>query len=136
MDGKPDDGARLRWAFVRSGQRQENAVTLAGLGKGLLEELSLFGADLEPVFETVPSDWIVPSGGLGSRTVRRVQSAAALVRTASGDPIQSAIAVSKSGLAAEIRPLLDPSAPQEPGSEFGFPVRVYIEGAALKGAAV
>lgn len=131
LDGKADLDSRTQWAFARGGQDQENAASLSALDWNLKEGLSYFGVDLEPVWESTQPH----------QEVRRVQSAAALVRTESTESAPSAIAVSKAGLAAEIRPLLDPTAPgallsSKKGPAPNLPVRVYVEGASIGGVTV
>lgn len=137
LDGKADLDSRTQWAFARGGQDQENAASLSALDWNLKEGLSYFGVDLEPVWESA----LPHQDGTRSDRVRRVQSAAALVRTESTEPVPSAIAVSKAGLAAEIRPLLDPTAPgallsSKAGPAPNLPVRVYVEGAPVGGVTV
>jgi len=139
----------ISWFFVRLAGTQENRdstnapppnpdgtlpVTLA------LSGIALIGLDLAP--ETMQWDpetfaAFAKSCGDGDRcptgasTVERRISAATLVRVsadADGEAESDSTAMSKAGLAAEVRPLMDPTVL---GVGSDLPLRFYIDGEAI-----
>lgn len=138
------------WFFVRVAGTQENRddAPIAAEAQAVPWRLAhagvtMFGADFEPVVETVPGDrfarlltertLVAAPPDLAARAsvrVRHVRSAKTLVTVGAPGPAapDAATAVSKAGQAVEIRPLFDPT--QTPvGSD--LPLRMYVNGDAL-----
>ena len=151
-------GERVAHFLARTAWTQDNRDTLEAVpapdGDGVpgaawtadRPGVLLLGLDLEPGLETVGAESFgrflaralpaerrgaiasaLPEGGEVS--VRRVESAKALVRVSADGPEPVSIANSKTGQAVEIRPLLDPTL-LTPGGD--LPLKIY---AAIPGPA-
>lgn len=156
------DAARADWPsverlFIRGDGTQENrhdvqpdakrqSLTLTPADSGV----TMIGTTLAPRLLTISADdarhlavssrgddaagrLAIPPGG--DLRVRIRASAETLIRasTSGHAPAPSAVATSKSGLAAELRPLMDPTLANE-GSDFAF--RAYVEGGKADGVIV
>lgn len=143
---------RIGHFFARTAWTQDNRDTLdatPAAGDGVPTAswpadrpgVLLLGFELDEAVETVPAGSfgaflgrVLPTerrallGAAlpadGEVSVRRVESAKALVRVSSGGPEPVSIATSKTGQAVELRPLLDPTR-LSPGGD--LPVKVYAE---------
>jgi hypothetical protein len=144
---------RIHHFFARTAWTQENRDTLAGDGEdGLtagwtaeLPGVMVLGCDLSPRVEVVtassfsafvgrvlPSSRRAAFGALpaaGEVSVRRVESAKALVRVEAAGEQPVSIATSKTGQAVEIRPLMDPTA-LAPGGDLLLKIYAAIPGPA------
>ena len=143
---------RIHHFFARTAWTQENRDTLAagqdGLTAGWAAELPgvmVLGCDLSPRVEVVPGESfsafvgrVLPSsrraafGALpaaGEVSVRRVESAKALVRVEAAGEQPVSVATSKTGQAVEIRPLMDPTA-LAPGGDLLLKIYAAIPGPA------
>jgi hypothetical protein len=135
---------RVAWFLVRAGGTQQNRdrVQPERAGEGFVTVpldhvgVTLIGMDAKPRVTDLPAQDFrtlltahVGDGAprTGSVRVRRIESAKTLVRVLADQavPAHSAIAQSKTGQAAEIRPLADPTMVKA-GSD--LPVRVYVDG--------
>lgn len=146
---------QVEWFMVRAAGTQENRRNPA-TGGGQADTLSvplphadvnLIGVDFKPVLTRMPGRALrkllarLSSADAGAVplnanvAVRRVESAKTLVRVLStgGKPTHSATAQSKTGQAAEIRALADPTMTPV-GSD--LPIRVYAQGSKRAGVKV
>lgn len=109
-------------AFARTGETQENQDSVAAWMDGL-------GRFAPPTSATGPTMVAADFAPVASGLVRHVRSAINLFR-APGATEASAVALSKSGVAADIRCYLDPTR-LDAGDE--LPVRLYVRGSAVGG---
>jgi hypothetical protein len=146
---------QMKWFFIRGGLNQENRDSVAAAKPGgdftnvevKHSGVTMVGIDLQPrVREIAPADWQallqarVAAQTEGRSTtgdklkVRFVESTKTLLRAslATGEAHGSRIATSKTGLAAEILPLMDPTVTV--GSDVA--VRVFTDGTARDGVLV
>ncbi len=146
----PWPGSDVAWLFVRDGPTQENrhevhpdtadgdaiAVELTHPGVALIgverrpAVLAMTGAELQSFSERnagpVAAEKTRALTADRALRVRHLASAKTLIRVqAGGESLTSAIATSKTGQSADIRPHFDPTAAQV-GSD--LPLTIYVEG--------
>lgn len=151
---------QVRWLFVRSSGTQKNfepaeIARAVGTDGSIVavtgpERVSVVGLDMKPVVVSVSGRELksflsthtargLETGGTrginANRTyrVRRIESAATLVRVPGSDAAPSAVAQGKTGQAVEIRPLADPTSLRVGGD---LPIRTYVGGSKRAGARV
>jgi hypothetical protein len=137
------DGGQKNRHDVTPSQPDGDGLTLVLTTRGA----NLVGADIRDAVERIPAaelrTLLERAGGkiaatipdAGEIRVRFVRSAATLLRVSSGDAPRepSAVATSKTGQKAEIRPLMDPTTAAV-GSD--LPFRVYVDGSKVEGVKV
>ncbi len=146
-------GAGVEWVFVRDSRSQRNHQSAPAGDDGMTVRVSpvragvtMVGVDLARRVEVMKAEafgQLAERAGKASETVPgkvpprdggvrvlRVESACALVRVGGA---ATDVGVSKSGLATEIRALMDPTALRLPSD---MAVRVYADGSGVPGATV
>jgi hypothetical protein len=144
----PWPAEEIRWLFVRVAGNQKNFDRVAPSASGESARIdipgagaALIGIDFHPRVQTMPaSDLLALAGPIkpaptGNVRVRRVDSASTILFAFAGDAEAppSATAVSKAGLAMEIRPMVDPTMAELGGD---LPLRVYLDGSKAPGLTV
>lgn len=150
----PWAGERISWMFWRTGDRQENRhQPTADSRDGFPVELATVGASVvgleldarEQVLDRAEFDRLAQAAGWskgakrpaiapdGRVSIQRSASLVTIVRPDASDRRPSPISVSKLGVRAEIRPLMDPTTMGVGGD---LPIRVYVNGSSVAGQRV